>query len=52
MKNKLFALAIVLLTALVSSVALTACNTMKGVGQDVESAGDAIKDSAQEHKRY
>lgn len=31
---------------------LSACNTMEGVGEDVESAGDAIEDSAERNKNY
>ena len=34
---------VVLLGALFS---MTGCNTVKGVGQDVESVGDAMKDAA------
>lgn len=30
----------------------TACNTMAGVGRDVEKAGDSLEDSAQRHKNY
>jgi predicted small secreted protein len=29
-----------------SAVALSACNTMEGAGKDVESAGEAIQDGA------
>lgn len=29
-------------------VAITACNTTKGVGQDLEAAGDAIEDTAKD----
>lgn len=31
---------------LVTLVMLSACNTVQGVGQDVQSAGDVIEDSA------
>ena len=31
---------------------LAGCNTMAGVGQDVEQGGKAIKDEAKEQKRY
>ena len=31
----------------VCAVVLTACNTVHGVGQDVEKAGEAIKKSTQ-----
>lgn len=33
-------------------LALTGCNTMEGVGEDVGAAGNAIEDSAQENKNY
>ena len=42
--------AIVALAALTGPLA--ACNTVEGVGKDVEAAGDAIEDSASENKRY
>lgn len=29
-------------------VALAGCNTMEGLGEDVEAAGEAIEDSAEE----
>ncbi|MGB3624194.1 MAG: entericidin A/B family lipoprotein [Henriciella sp.] len=34
------------LLALFAIPALAACNTIEGVGQDVEAAGDAISDAA------
>jgi predicted small secreted protein len=33
-----------------SSVTLTACNTVSGMGKDIESAGDKIDDKAQDGK--
>jgi entericidin B len=39
---KKFALALLML----SIVALTACNTLKGVGQDLQKAGEKIEDAA------
>jgi predicted small secreted protein len=41
---------VVLLTTLSSAglMMLTACNTVEGVGRDVERLGDAIEDEAQE----
>jgi len=33
-----------------SSVVLSACNTVEGVGRDVESAGDSIADTAGDAK--
>jgi predicted small secreted protein len=31
---------------------LVGCNTMEGVGKDMEAAGDAIEDSAKDNKNY
>jgi predicted small secreted protein len=31
---------------MLSIVALTACNTLKGVGQDLQKAGEKIEDAA------
>ena len=31
---------------------LSGCNTMSGVGEDVQDAGDAIEDSAEKNKSY
>lgn len=39
---------LVALAALVGAASLTACNTVEGVGQDVEAAGEAIEETAQE----
>jgi entericidin A len=39
-----------MLLALFSMGTLTACNTMAGVGRDVESAGDKIEDKAEDCK--
>jgi entericidin B len=33
---------------LLALLGLAACNTTKGLGQDVEAAGDAIEDTAQD----
>jgi predicted small secreted protein len=40
----LFALALVALT-----LALPACNTTKGMGKDMEKAGEGIQNSAEKH---
>jgi predicted small secreted protein len=34
-----------------ASLALAACNTMRGVGQDMSAAGDAVSDTANEVQR-
>ena len=41
-----------ILASLSLTVFLSACNTIEGAGQDIESAGDAIEDSASENKNY
>ena len=49
MKSKVFAFLIMLfLTPLV----LSGCNTIKGAGQDIKAAGDAIEDKAEDKKTY
>ncbi|HET8807373.1 MAG TPA: entericidin A/B family lipoprotein [Methylophaga sp.] len=44
------------LTAFILSILMTlglaACNTIEGVGEDMEAAGDAIEDEAEESKNY
>ena len=44
--RKLFASAI--LVSMLSMGLLSACHTVEGVGRDIESAGDSIKDTAQD----
>ena len=44
--RKLFASTILL--SMLSMGALSACHTVEGVGKDIESAGDSIKDTAQD----
>lgn len=34
------------------AVVITGCNTMEGVGEDMEAAGDAIENSAEDGKNY
>lgn len=44
---------VALIAALFFSVfALSACNTVEGVGQDIEAGGDAIEDAAERNKNY
>jgi predicted small secreted protein len=31
---------------------MTGCNTMSGMGEDIEAAGDKIEDSAESNKKY
>ncbi len=44
--RKIFVLAI-----LAASLAVSACNTVSGAGKDVESAGDAVSDAAEDAKK-
>lgn len=45
MKSKLF-----ILSTLLAVFGLSACETMEGFGRDVETAGEAITDTAQDAK--
>jgi predicted small secreted protein len=37
-----------LLLALVGGLSLSACNTIRGAGQDIQSGGEAMEDAADE----
>jgi len=37
--------ALALFVVLFGTFTMTACNTLRGAGQDVENAGDAVKDA-------
>jgi predicted small secreted protein len=37
--------------ALLVSTLISACNTVEGVGRDIENLGDEIEDEAQEQRR-
>ena len=50
MKPKTLNSAVVLALALAGTLAVSACNTMEGVGQDVKSGGAAIEDTAKDAK--
>jgi len=44
---------VMLLVALsVGAATLSACNTVQGVGRDVEKAGQKVQEEAAEHKHY
>ena len=49
-RSALMRLAALLVLAMFSSGVLTACNTMAGVGTDVEKAGDKIEQKAEDCK--
>lgn len=52
MKHKLVFLTILLGLSLLLGGNLSACNTVKGAGQDLKSAGKAIENKAEEKKSY
>ena len=35
-----------------ASISLTGCNTTAGIGKDIEAAGDALEEKAEEEKKY
>ncbi|HYD43874.1 MAG TPA: entericidin A/B family lipoprotein [Phenylobacterium sp.] len=41
---------VVLMAALFASFAVAACNTVAGAGRDVEAAGEAVTDTAEDVK--
>jgi entericidin B len=47
MLNKLLALLV-----LAGALTMTGCNTMSGMGKDVEAAGDKMENSAEKNKKY
>ena len=44
-------LLVVFLTAIVAAFAATACNTVAGVGKDIEAAGGAVDKAATDTKK-
>lgn len=40
----------IFLASIAVAVFLSGCNTVQGVGKDVERAGEKVQDSAQRHK--
>lgn len=40
-----------LMAILAAGLAVSACNTVSGAGRDVESAGEAVTDAAEDAKR-
>jgi len=39
-------------TLIIALLGLSACNTIQGVGADIEAAGDAVENSAKKTKNY
>ena len=52
MLSKLTSSIAVALFTLILMLGLNGCNTMSGIGEDLEAAGDAIEDEAEENKTY
>jgi predicted small secreted protein len=50
MFKRVFAMLLTMLSIAGLSVTFTACNTIAGAGQDVQQAGGAIKNEANEHR--
>lgn len=50
MQPKTLKSAVILAIALAGTLAVSACNTMEGVGKDVKSGGSAIEDTAKDAK--
>lgn len=46
--SRKFVSPLVAFAALIGATALSACNTVEGVGQDVEQAGDNLEETARE----
>ena len=42
---------VILLASLAASLAVTACNTVSGAGKDVQSAGQAVEQTAEDAKK-
>lgn len=42
----------VMFVAVIAGAGLVGCNTMAGMGEDVEATGEAIEEEAAEEKRY
>ena len=47
--SRQFTSPLVALAALFGTVSLAACNTVEGVGEDVEAAGQAVDEAAEEN---
>lgn len=52
MQSKTLSLILTALLLLILSIGASGCNTISGAGQDIEAAGDAIEDEAEENKTY
>lgn len=52
MYGRLVSVLLVLIAIFFLQLGLVACNTMQGVGQDLEAAGDKIESTAKKKKSY
>ncbi len=52
MRSIMLKIAFLIFLLLFSAAFISGCNTMSGIGKDVESVGDAIGDSAEKNKSY
>jgi len=52
MYNPLLRLLLMLAAVLMLQLTLAGCNTISGMGEDIEAAGDAIEDTAEEKRPY
>jgi predicted small secreted protein len=43
---------VLLLAVIVGTSTVTACNTISGVGRDVEAVGESLRETAQDNKSY
>lgn len=43
---------LILTLAFLASVSLNACNTMEGIGEDIEAGGESLQGSAEKNKSY
>jgi predicted small secreted protein len=50
MLKRIFVTMLTMLSILGATTTLTACNTMEGAGRDIQQAGGAIKDKANENR--
>lgn len=46
--SRTFTSPLIALAALIGAASLSACNTVQGVGEDVEAAGQAVDEAAEE----
>ena len=45
-------LMLLIVACCVTSIPLTACNTVQGMGKDIQKGGEKVQEEAKEHKTY